>query len=107
LGCKSVFANDIDDWAAENISENATYNNITNIIFEKGGLEILKDEKFEIILANINKNVLMTSFKKLAEHAQTGTKLHPPLHVIVGIGLTVNHDRDRLLLYGEKGTGYS
>lgn len=75
LGCKSVFANDIDDWAAENISENATYNNITNIIFEKGGLEILKDEKFEIILANINKNVLMTSFKKLAEHAQTGTKL--------------------------------
>ena len=38
-------------------------------------MEILKDEKFEIILANINKNVLMTSFKKLAEHAQTGAKL--------------------------------
>ncbi len=75
LGCKSVFANDIDDWAAENISENANYNNINNINFEKGGLEILNDEKFEIILANINKNVLMTSFKKLADHAQTGTKL--------------------------------
>jgi ribosomal protein L11 methyltransferase len=75
LGCKSVFANDIDDWAAENISENASYNNITNINFEKGGLEILKDEKFEIILANINKNVLMSSFDILANQANIGSKL--------------------------------
>ena len=75
LGAKTIYANDIDDWAAENISENAGFNQTNNIIFKKGGLEILEQEKFEIILANINKNVLMSSFEKLATHAEKNTKL--------------------------------
>ncbi len=66
---------DIDDWAAENISENAAFNSIKNIEFEKGGLEILSGQKFDIILANINKNVLLESFSILANHAKKGTKL--------------------------------
>ncbi|MFY8019952.1 MAG: 50S ribosomal protein L11 methyltransferase [Bacteroidia bacterium] len=75
LGAHTIYANDIDDWASENISENAGFNQINNIVFKKGGLEILVDEKFDIILANINKNVLMSSFAKLAIHANENTKL--------------------------------
>ena len=75
LGAQQIFANDIDDWAAENISENAAFNAIKNIEFEKGGLEILSSQKFDIILANINKNVLLESFAILANHANKGTKL--------------------------------
>lgn len=70
LGAEYIFANDIDDWAFENVGENAQYNNITNIEYVKGDLSVVPDKDFDIILANINKNILLKSFEQLSNHCK-------------------------------------
>ncbi|MCF8253250.1 MAG: 50S ribosomal protein L11 methyltransferase [Bacteroidia bacterium] len=65
LGAKTIFANDIDPWAAENIFENAELNQIENISFIQGDIQAAKSQTFDLILANINKNILMDSFTHL------------------------------------------
>lgn len=68
-GAASVYAIDIDEWSADNVLENAELNNINNLIFERGDLSVVKDQTFDIILANINKNILIASCARLAEVA--------------------------------------
>jgi ribosomal protein L11 methyltransferase len=59
LGAKKIIGIDIDDWSIENSIENATINQASDIEFKKGDATILpSNETFDIILANINKNVL-------------------------------------------------
>jgi len=59
LGADKVLGIDIDDWSIENSIENATINNASDIEFKKGDASLLPiNETFDIILANINKNVL-------------------------------------------------
>ncbi len=59
LGAIKVLGIDIDDWSIENSTENATINNASDIVFKKGDASLLpKQETFDVILANINKNVL-------------------------------------------------
>lgn len=61
LGADSVFAFDIEDWAFENLKENINLNNCANINAAQGTIESLSSPFpfYDIILANINKNVLM------------------------------------------------
>ena len=59
-GASEVFAFDIDDWSIENGSENISENGCSNITLQKGKIgELNIQGKFDIILANINKNVLL------------------------------------------------
>ncbi len=59
-GAAGVEAFDIDEWSIINGSENADVNNCRNIRIRQGRIEELNLEgQFDIILANINKNVLM------------------------------------------------
>lgn len=59
LGAKAVLGIDIDDWSIENSIENATINQANDIVFKKGDASILPStNSFDVILANINKNVL-------------------------------------------------
>lgn len=59
LGANTVLGIDIDDWSIENSIENATINDASDIAFKKGDATLLpKLETFDVILANINKNVL-------------------------------------------------
>lgn len=53
-----VRAIDIEDWAFENTIENAKLNNV-EIDVEKGDSTAIKGGKYDLILANINKNVLL------------------------------------------------
>jgi ribosomal protein L11 methyltransferase len=60
LGAKSVDSFDIDEWSIINASENIEVNSCENIYIQKGKLSELDfTEKFDIILANINKNILL------------------------------------------------
>lgn len=70
LGATNIFANDIDDWAFENVGENAAYNKIANIDYQKGDLSIVPNVEYDIILANINKNILLKSFEQLSKHVK-------------------------------------
>lgn len=59
LGASNITAIDIDDWSVENAIENCESNNCSSIQIKKGNSNLLNDKTtFDIILANINKNVL-------------------------------------------------
>lgn len=59
LGATTLLGIDIDDWSIENSIENAAINHASDINFKKGDASFLpKQESFDVILANINKNVL-------------------------------------------------
>lgn len=59
LGAKPVLGIDIDEWSIENSIENAMNNQASEIEFKKGDVALLPStESFDVILANINKNVL-------------------------------------------------
>ena len=60
LGAREVEAFDIDDWSVVNGRENIEINDCKNIQLHQGRItEISLAGVFDIILANINKNVLM------------------------------------------------
>lgn len=58
-GATSLVAIDNDEWAYTNTLENLERNNITNTIALQGGKEVIPDQKFDVILANINRNILL------------------------------------------------
>ena len=62
-GAKSVTGVDIDEWAYENALENIQLNHISNIDILLGGSEQIAGKKYDIILANINRNVLLENMK--------------------------------------------
>jgi ribosomal protein L11 methyltransferase len=66
LKAKYVYAIDIDEWCTDNVPENMRLNGIENIVFEKGDLSMVKPQNFDVILANINKNILLNSFETLS-----------------------------------------
>jgi len=54
-----VVAIDIDEWAYNNTVENVEKNNTLDILVKLGGAELLKNEKFNLVIANINRNILL------------------------------------------------
>jgi ribosomal protein L11 methyltransferase len=64
LGANEVQAFDIDEWSVSNGKENIEVNGCTNIAHQQGKLSDLNFKGgFDIILANINKNVLLDEIK--------------------------------------------
>jgi ribosomal protein L11 methyltransferase len=58
LGAQEIVAVDIEDWSVENTIENAERNACNTITALCGDIDLLEGQHFELILANINKNVL-------------------------------------------------
>ncbi|NOQ92207.1 MAG: 50S ribosomal protein L11 methyltransferase [Flavobacteriaceae bacterium] len=58
-GAKKLDAIDIDNWCYENSKENVERNNCENIKVFEGDVSLLKDKKYDIIIANINRNILL------------------------------------------------
>lgn len=71
LGAASVEAIDVDDWSMENAAENIATNNCTRIRIWKSS-NIPQDHQFDIMLANINRNVLLDNMKQLSEAITQG-----------------------------------
>ena len=59
LGVEDVQAIDIDDWAFENAPDNCELNGITDIEILQGDASLLGNRKFNTVMANINRNVLL------------------------------------------------
>lgn len=53
-----VTAIDYDEWSYINTVENIERNSITNIIAMQGDFDAIQELKFDIVLANINRNIL-------------------------------------------------
>ncbi len=58
-GANPIAAIDIDEWAFENAKENVAMNGFENIKVELGGAELLGSEHYDVIFANINRNILL------------------------------------------------
>ena len=68
LGAASAIAFDIDGWAKTNGEENAARNDVANVIdFRKGGMEVVSEGPFDVVIANINRNVLLDMMPTFAE----------------------------------------
>lgn len=69
LGAAEVKACDIDEWAVENSRENFELNTCGNIEVRPGTLQQASFEgSFDIILANINKNVLLEEMETYMQY---------------------------------------
>ncbi len=58
-GAKPVDAIDIDNWCYLNSIENIERNNCKNINVYEGDASLLKGKKYDLIIANINRNILL------------------------------------------------
>lgn len=75
MGADSITAIDIDEWAYHNTVENAKYNNIFNLEAKLGGAELLRGEKYDLILANIQRNILLNDLPSYYEALKKGGQL--------------------------------
>ncbi len=69
-GARKIHAIDNDDWSIANAAENFKKNNCSKPVLIKAS-DASSEIKFDIILANINKNVILENFETL------GQLLHP------------------------------
>ncbi|GIM50303.1 50S ribosomal protein L11 methyltransferase [Capnocytophaga stomatis] len=74
-GAKSITAIDIDNWCVENSLENAERNNCKNITVKLGDASLLNNENFDIIIANINRNILLSDIPQYAKSLSSGGML--------------------------------
>lgn len=71
LGSKKILAIDIEDWSVESTIENAERNNCKNIEALHGDIDLIEGKSFDLILANINKNVLKAHMPFYAKTLKT------------------------------------
>ncbi len=63
-GAHPITAVDIDNWCTENAAENLALNSIENIEVILGDARVLEGKQFDIILANINRNILLMDMER-------------------------------------------
>jgi ribosomal protein L11 methyltransferase len=66
-GCNDIVAVDIESWSVENTKENAVRNQCSHITALEGDVDCLTGMKFDMILANINKNILKAHLPAYAD----------------------------------------
>lgn len=59
LGSATTVAIDNDEWAYRNALDNINLNDENDIVVELGDANSLNDRRFDVILANINRNILL------------------------------------------------
>ncbi len=70
-GAAAVLATDIDEWSIENARENFEINHCPGIRLQQSG-SAGQEEIFDVILANINRNVLMETLPQLKAQLAPG-----------------------------------
>jgi ribosomal protein L11 methyltransferase len=86
LGATSVVGIDNDDWSIANAKENLERNNSKCIEIRKAG-SAESNRLFDIILANINKNVILDNFNAFSQQLQPGG-------ILIFSGLLVEDEND-------------
>lgn len=62
-GAKPIDAIDIDNWCYLNSIENVQRNNCSNITVFEGDAALLTDKNYDLIIANINRNILLNDMQ--------------------------------------------
>ena len=69
-GAQPIDAIDIDTWCYENSLENVARNNCEHISVFKGDSALLMNRKYDVIIANINRNILLSDMEVYANCIQ-------------------------------------
>ena len=75
LGATSLIGIDFDEWAYENAVENAEINAISTISFMHGDVDAIGDATFDIILANINRNIILQDIATYVKAMNTKSEI--------------------------------
>lgn len=76
LGASEIVGIDIDEWSVENSRENCAANGFPGIELFKGDVDLLEAmDPFDVILANINKNILKKQIPVYARKIKAGGHL--------------------------------
>lgn len=67
-GARKVYGYDIDEWSVRNTIENAASNNVV-LEVKEGNRQVINDfnEKFDVVIANINRNILLADMPAFVE----------------------------------------
>ncbi len=74
-GAKDICAIDIDEWSYKNSQENIKLNAIKNVTVQLGDKKLIGTRYYNIIYANINKNILIADIPSYAAIIHQGGKL--------------------------------
>lgn len=75
LGANHIVAVDIDEWAFNSTIENCKVNGITNVEAYQGDINLIENKPFDVILANINRNILLAQMSHYAASLKSGGQL--------------------------------
>ncbi|MCI1647035.1 MAG: 50S ribosomal protein L11 methyltransferase [Bacteroides sp.] len=76
-GASSCTAIDIDDWCVRNSLENIVLNKVDNISVSQGDASALTGKgPFDVIIANINRNILLNDMKQYVKCMHPGSELY-------------------------------
>lgn len=75
LGATQIDAIDIDPWCFENSLENIQRNDVPFIKVFQGDASLLEGKKYDVIIANINRNILLNDIPIYVKSLATGGKL--------------------------------
>lgn len=75
MGANPVWAIDIDPWSEENCRENAKLNQVSGIEIALGDVTAIPQMHYDVILANINRNVLLADIPAYSRHLNRGSLL--------------------------------
>lgn len=75
LGATPIEAIDIEEWAFENTLDNNKLNEVNDMAVFHGDASLLKGKKFDIILANINRNILLNDMSIYSKCLNAGGKI--------------------------------
>ena len=75
LGSATTVAIDNDEWAYRNALDNIRLNDENDIVVELGDAGSLNDRQFDVILANINRNILLRDMKEYVKCLVDGGKI--------------------------------
>jgi ribosomal protein L11 methyltransferase len=76
LGASEVVGVEVEDWTVENARENAETNQCSNITVHLGDVTAVQnDEAYDIVLANINRNVLLADMAAYTNLLKSGGPL--------------------------------
>lgn len=77
LGANPVLGYDIDEWSADNAQHNAALNGVENMSVMLGDASVLNNvaECFDVVIANINRNILIADMLAFRAHMKEGAQL--------------------------------
>ncbi|MCV9388416.1 50S ribosomal protein L11 methyltransferase [Reichenbachiella ulvae] len=78
LGATHIEATDVDDWCIENSTENFGLNDMVDVPTHQGVIDEIKlnQGQYNVVLANINKNVLLVEIPSYAKLLPAGGELY-------------------------------